>query len=43
MKEKMEQEMMAEEDVNAYQEQTTEEDGYDSDAELIEYEDSDDE
>ena len=43
MKEKMECEMMADEDVNAYQEQTTEEDGYDSDAELIEYEDSDDE
>jgi len=43
MKEKMEQEMMEEEDVNAYQEQTTEEDGYDSDAELIEYNDSDDE
>jgi hypothetical protein len=43
MKEKMEQEMMAEEDVNAYQEQTTEEDGYDSDAELIEYDSNDDE
>jgi hypothetical protein len=43
MKEKMELEMMAEEDVNAYHEQTTEEGEYDSDAELIEYNDSDDE